>query len=305
MENRTTWTSFILLGLTDRKELQTPIFVMFLLIYGVTLLGNIGILFIIIMSSTLRTPMYFFLANLSFVDLGYSTCVVPKMLMNFATGSQSIFLISCALQFYFFAAFVISEFYILMLMAFDRYIAICHPLHYTQRMSHRFCVLLVVLSYVYGFTDAMTQTVLTFRLSYCGSHEIHGFFCADPPLLKISCSDLRIKQTVLLMSSGFNLSITFVAIFVSYIFIISAILRIRSADARRKTFSTCSSHLMSVTIFYGTLFFMYLRPNSQQSVDQDKVVTVFYSAVIPMLNPLIYGLRNREVKDAFKKGIHL
>ncbi|XP_069072263.1 olfactory receptor 5M5-like [Pleurodeles waltl] len=305
MENRTIWTNFTLLGLTDRPELQTPIFVLFLLIYAVILLGNVGMLLTIVMSSTLHTPMYLFLANLSFVDLGYSSCVVPKMLVNFVTGSQSIYLISCAMQFYFFAAFVISEFYILMLMAFDRYMAICHPLHYTQRMSHRFSVLLVGLTYVYGFTDGMTQTVLTFRLSYCGSREIHGFFCADPPLLKLSCSDLRIKQTVLLMCSGFNLSITSLAIFVSYMFIISAILRIRSADARRKTFSTCSSHLMSVTIFYGTLFFMYLRPNSQQSVDQDKVVTVFYSAVIPMLNPLIYGMRNREVKEALKKGIHL
>ncbi|KAJ1079814.1 hypothetical protein NDU88_000048 [Pleurodeles waltl] len=172
-------------------------------------------------------------------------------------------------------------------------------------MSHRFCILLVVLTYVYGFTDAMTQAVLTFRLSYCGSHEIHGFFCADPPLLTLSCSDIRIKQMVLLMSCCFNLSITILAIFVSYVFIISAILRIRSADARRKTFSTCSSHLMSVIIFYGTLFFMYVRPSTLQSVDEHKVVTVFYSAVIPMLNPLIYGLRNREVKEALKKGIHV
>ncbi|KAJ1079812.1 hypothetical protein NDU88_000047 [Pleurodeles waltl] len=304
MGNETGGTDFILLGLTDRPELQTPIFVLFLLIYAVTVVGNVGIILVIILHSNLHTPMYFFLANLSFVDLGYSTCVLPKMLVNSATGSQTIYFHSCALQFYFFVSFVISEFYILVLMAFDRYMAICYPLHYTTRMSPRFCALLVVLSYAYGFTDSMTQTVLTFRLSYCGSREIHGFFCSDPSLLKLTCSDLRIKQTVLLMSAGFNLSITSLAIFVSYLFIISAILRIRSADARRKTFSTCSSHLMSVTVYYGTLFFMYLRPNSEQSVDQDKVATVFYSVIIPMLNPLIYGLRNRDVKEALKKRVH-
>ncbi|XP_069511118.1 olfactory receptor 5AP2-like [Ambystoma mexicanum] len=298
--NRT--TDFIILGLTDRRELQTVIFFVFLLIYTITVMGNLGIIVLIVVNSSLHKPMYFFLANLSFVDLGYSTCVVPKLLMSLATETKSIFFISCALQFYFFASFVISEFYILVIMAFDRYMAICYPLHYTIKMSPRFCVLLVVLSHTYGFTDAMTQTILTFRLSYCGSRKIEGFFCSDPSLLKISCSDLRIKQTVLLMSSGFNMSITSICILVSYIFIISAILRMSSAEARYKTFSTCSSHLMSVLLFYGTLCFMYLRPNSEHSMNQDKVVTIFYSAIIPMLNPMIYSLRNQEVKEALKKA---
>ncbi|XP_078525895.1 olfactory receptor 5B21-like [Lissotriton helveticus] len=300
MENKTAGTDFILLGLTDRQELQTVILVLFCLIYIITVLGNLGITFLIIKSPKLHTPMYFFIMNLSFVELGYSTCIVPKMLASLSSRSQSISFIGCAAQFYLFASLVISELYILLIMSFDRYMAICYPLHYTRQMSPRFCVLLVAISHTYGFTDAMTQTVLTFRLPYCGSHEIQGFFCSDPSLLKVACGDLRVKQTLILMSAGFNLSITSLGITLSYTFIISAILRIRSAEARRKTFSTCSSHLVSVFIFYGSLCFMYLRPSSEQSMDQDKVVTVFYTVIIPMLNPMIYSLRTREVKEALK-----
>ncbi|XP_045343110.1 olfactory receptor 1030 isoform X1 [Leopardus geoffroyi] len=299
--NSTLVTEFVLLGLTDRPELQPILFVLFLVIYLITVGGNLGMLVLIRIDSRLHTPMYFFLASLSCLDLCYSTNVTPKMLANFLSEKKTISYAACLTQCYFFIAMVITEYYMLAVMAYDRYVAICNPLLYSSKMSRGVCIRLIAGPYVYGFLSGLMETMWTYRLTFCDSNIINHFYCADPPLIQLSCSDTFIKETSMFVVAGFNLSNSLLIIVISYIFILTAILRMHCAEGRHKAFSTCGSHLVTVTVFYGTLFCMYVRPPTDKSVEQSKIIAVFYTFVSPMLNPIIYSLRNKNVKQAFWK----
>ncbi|XP_058383488.1 olfactory receptor 8U9-like [Diceros bicornis minor] len=301
--NCTPIKEFILVGLTDRMELNTPLFVIFLSIYLVTLVGNLGLILVIRTTARLNTPMYFFLSNLAFIDFCYSSVITPKMLGNFLYKQNVISFNACAAQLGCFLTFMVSECLLLASMAYDRYVAICNPLLYMVMMSPGICIQLVVVPYCYSFLMALFHTALTFRLSYCHSNIISHFYCDDMPLLRLTCSDTHFKQLWILACAGITFISSALIIFVSYMFIISTILRMRSAEGRCKAFSTCSSHMLAVTIFYGTLIFMYLQPSSNHSLDTDKMASVFYTVIIPMLNPLIYSLRNKDVKDALKNVI--
>ncbi|XP_005408030.1 PREDICTED: olfactory receptor 1030-like [Chinchilla lanigera] len=303
-QNYSVVTEFILLGLTDREDLQPVLFVVFLVIYLITVIGNATMIFLISSDSKLHTPMYFFLSHLAFVDLCYATTVTPQMLVNFLSERKTISFIGCFIQFHFFIALGITDYYMLTVMAYNRYVAICQPLLYGSKMSRCVCVSLVAAPYLYGFANGLAQTILMLRLTFCGPNEINHFYCADPPLMVLACSDTYVKETAMFVVAGSNLTCSLSIILVSYVFIFAAILRMRSAEGRRKAFSTCGSHLTAVTVFYGSLFCMYLRPPSEASVEQGKIVAVFYIFVSPMLNPLIYSLRNKDVRRAIKKVIH-
>nr|XP_056706964.1 olfactory receptor 1038-like [Euleptes europaea] len=293
---------FILLGITDRPDLQIPLFGVFLLIYIITVIGNLGIIILIRTDTHLHTPMYFFLSHLAFVDLCYSSVIAPKMLANFLAARKTISYNACAAQLGCFLTFMITECFLLAVMAYDRYVAICNPLLYHAIMSQRVCVQLIAAPYIYSFGVALFHTIVTFRLSFCSANVINHFYCDDLPLLALSCSDTTTKQILIYAFAGFDVICSLLIVLISYIFILSNILRIRSAQSRHKVFSTCSSHLTAVTIFYGTLMFMYLQPRTNHSLETDKIASVFYTLVIPMLNPLIYSLRNKEVKDALKRS---
>nr|XP_006133620.1 olfactory receptor 1019-like [Pelodiscus sinensis] len=302
--NHSMVTEFILSGLTDCVELQLPLFGVFLLIYVVTLVGNGGMILLIITDPRLHTPMYFFLGNLSFCDLCYSSIISPKMLQNFLDEKNSISYTACVMQIYLFVAFSDIECLLLAVMAYDRYVAICNPLLYTVTMSHRVCNLLVSGVCAVGMVDSMILTYYTFQLSFCSSNIINHFCCDIPPLLALSCSDTHISEIVMFASMCYIEVTSVVTVLLSYVYIFSTILRIHSAEGRRKAFSTCTFHLIAVVIFYGTVLFMYFRPSSSYSMDNDKITSVFYMLVIPLLNPLIYSLRNKEVKNAVKKAMN-
>ncbi|XP_026342930.3 olfactory receptor 1052-like [Ursus arctos] len=303
--NFTLVTEFILLGLTDRAELKVVLFVLFLLIYTISLVGNLGMLILIQITPKLQTPMYHFLSCLSFVDACYSSVFAPKMLLNFFVERETISFSACIMQYFFFVSLLTTEGFLLAAMAYDRYVAIVNPLVYTVAMTKRVCMVLVIGSCVGGLINSLTHTIGLVKLSFCGPNIISHFFCDLPPLLKLSCSDTSMNELLLLIFSGIIAMITFLVVMVSYVFIVATILRIRSAASRHKAFSTCASHLMAVTLFYGSISFSYIQPSSQYSLQQEKVVSVFYTLVIPMLNPVIYSLRNKEVKDAVKRAIEM
>ncbi|XP_005408296.1 PREDICTED: olfactory receptor 5M8-like [Chinchilla lanigera] len=296
--NFTTVTEFVLLGLTDLRELEILCFLLFLAVYVATVAGNVGMVVLILANARLHTPMYFFLSHLSLVDLCFSSNVTPKMLEVFLSEKKTISYPACLVQCYFFIALVHVEMYILAVMAFDRYMAIGNPLLYGSKMSKRVCVVLILGPYVYGALTGLMETMWTYSLAFCGPNEINHYYCADPPLIELACSDTSKKETSMFVVAGCNLSFSLFIILLSYLYILRAILRIRSAAGRHKAMSTCASHLTAVSIFYVTLFAMYLRPPSKESVEQGKVVAVFYTTVIPMLNPMIYSLRNKDVKEA-------
>ncbi|XP_075782201.1 olfactory receptor 5AR1-like [Pelodiscus sinensis] len=302
--NHSEVTEFILTGLTDRPELQVPLFVLFLLIYVFTVVWNGGMMALITTDSQLHTPMYFFLWTLSFCDLCCSTVVAPKMLQDFLSEKKSISYTACAVQIFFCIFFSDFECFLLAVMAYDRYVAIRNPLLYTVIMSRQRCNLLVAGVCVVGFVDSVIHVCLTFQLSFCVSNVINHFFCDIPPLLVLSCSDTRISDIVQLASMFYIVAISVVTTLLSYVYIIYTILKIRSAEGRLKAFSTCASHLTAVGLFYGALLFMYFRPTSSYSMDTDKISSVFYSLVIPLLNPLIYSLRNKEVKDSLRRAMN-
>ncbi|XP_075782218.1 olfactory receptor 5AR1-like [Pelodiscus sinensis] len=302
--NHSEVTEFILTGLTDRPELQAPLCGVFVMIYVITLVGNGGMIFLITTDPRLHTPMYFFLRSLSFCDLCCSTVIAPKMLQIFLAEKKSISRTACAVQIYFFLYCVDIECLLLAVMAYDRYVAICNPLHYTVTMSRQRCNLLVAGVCAVGLVDSVILTYFTFRLSFCRSNLIRHFYCNFPPLMALSCSDTHIREILMFASTCYIIVSSAVTILLSYVCIFSSILRIRSAKGRCKAFSTCASHLCAVGMFHGTQLFMYLRPPSSYSMDTDKIASVFYTLVIPMLNPLIYSLRNREVKDALRKAVN-
>ncbi|KAM4848621.1 olfactory receptor 5J3-like [Urocitellus parryii] len=301
--NHTGVEEFLLVGLTENPDLQIPLFLLFTLIYLITLTGNWGMIVLIRLSTQLHTPMYFFLSNLSFCDICYSTVFAPKMLINFLSKHKSSTFFGCVLQSFFFAVYVTTEGILLSMMAYDRYVAIANPLVYTVVMTQSVCIQMVLASYLGGLINSLTHTIGLLQLDFCGPNVVNHYFCDIPPLLRLSCSDARTNEMLLLVFSGVIAVFTFIVIMVSYIRIIIAIQRIRSAEGRRKAFSTCASHLTAVTLFYGSVTFSYIQPSSQYSLEQEKVSAVFYTLVIPMLNPLIYSLRNKDVKDAAKKSL--
>ncbi|XP_036619934.1 olfactory receptor 480-like [Trichosurus vulpecula] len=299
--NCTAVTEFIILGLIDDQILRVILFVIFLGVYAVTLLGNISIIILIRNSSQLHTPMYLFLSHLAFVDIGYSSSVTPLMLINFLMGKTSIPLGGCMAQFCFAAIFGTSECFLLAVMAYDRYVAICSPLLYSTHMSTRVCTLLFFISYLGGCINSWISTGCLLNLSFCGSNMIKHFFCDYSPLLKLSNYQGNLVVILPAASAGSVLIITVLIIIISYVCILSSVLKISSGEGRSKAFSTCTSHLTAVTLFYGTSTFIYVLPKSSYSSDENKVVSLFYTVMIPMLNPLIYSLRNNEVKGALKK----
>ncbi|XP_045873203.1 olfactory receptor-like protein OLF2 [Meles meles] len=299
-KNCSSVNEFLLLGISNDPGVKMTLFITFLIVYLIILVANLGMIILIRVDSHLHTPMYFFLSHLSFSDLCYSTAVGPRMLVGFIAKNKSIPFYGCALQWLVFCTFVDSECLLLAVMAFDRYKAISNPLLYTVSMSSRLCSLLMAGVYMVAIVDASVNTILTFRLCFCGSNVINHFFCDVVPLLVLSCSDIQVNELVIFTIFGFIELITLSGLFVSYCYIILAVIKIHSAEGRFKAFSTCTSHLTAVAIFQGTLLFMYFRPSSSYSLDQDKIISLFYSLVIPMLNPLIYSLRNKDVKDALK-----
>ncbi|KAB1253130.1 Olfactory receptor 1020 [Camelus dromedarius] len=297
--NASELSEFFLVGLTDDSQLQPILFALFFIIYSFTVVGNLGILVLIVVSSRLHTPMYFFLSKLSFIDFCYSSVTVPKMLIVFFSDCQTISFSGCVVQTSCFVIFVVTEFFLLASMAYDRYVAICNPLLYHIIMSPRLCLQLVAASYAVGLTNAVLLTSTIFHLTFCKSHVITHYFCEIPPLLKLSCSDTQVLQFLLFACGGFNVSVSLTIVLASYTCVFLAIIRIPSAQGKHKSFSTCASHLIAVSLYYGTTVFIYLCPISEYLIGRDRLVSVFYTMIIPMLNPIIYSLSNKDVKEAF------
>ncbi|NXK19758.1 O1019 protein, partial [Arenaria interpres] len=293
-------TELTLVGLTDDPRLKGPLFVLFLLIYFITLAGNLGMVALIRSSSQLQSPMYFFLGNLSLLDACYSSVVAPRTLMNLLTEKKTISLVGCAVQLFFFIGFGTTECFLLAAMAYDRYVAICNPLLYPSIMSHRVCVLLVAGSYVLGLLHSLVHTEFAFSLPFCPPAEVNDFYCEIMPVLAVSCSDTQVNRHLIFSLGGLVEMVTILAVLVSYAFILSAISKINSSKGRHKAFSTCTSHLTGVTIFHGSILALNFRLRPTDTLSVDKTFAVFYSLVVPMLNPLIYSLRNREVKSALR-----
>ncbi|XP_021027396.1 olfactory receptor 8B3-like [Mus caroli] len=296
-------TEFILVGLTNQSDLQIPLFFVFLIMYIVTALGNLCLIILIVLNSHLHTPMYFFLFNLSFIDLCYSTVFTPKMLMNFVLSKNAISYMGCLTQLYFFCFFVISECYVLTSMAYDRYVAICNPLLYTVAMSPKLCLNLMLGTYAMAFSGAMAHTGCMLRLTFCDANTINHYFCDILPVMQLSCTSTYVNELVVFIVVGINIIVPSITIFISYGFILSSIFHIKSNEGRSKAFSTCSSHIIAVCLFFGSGAFMYLKPSSSSSMDQGKTSSVFYTNVVPMMNPLIYSLRNKDVKIALRKTL--
>ncbi|XP_053900967.1 olfactory receptor 10A4-like [Malaclemys terrapin pileata] len=299
--NQTMVTEFILLGFSNLPQLQRLLFVVFLAAYVITLMGNILIILITTVEPALQSPMYFFLQNLSCLEICFTSVIVPKMLANLLSANQTIFFHGCILQMYFFFFFGSTECFLLAAMAYDRYVAICNPLRYTVVMNRRICVQLAVTSWVSGIPVGTVQTTWLFSFPFCGPTEINHFFCDSPPVLKLVCGDTYLFEMYAVTGTIVIVLFPFILILVSYICIISTILRIPSAEGRLKTFSTCSSHLMVVTLFYSTAGLTYFRPKSGYSPDTKKLISLSYTVFTPMLNPIIYSLRNKEVKGALRK----
>ncbi|XP_012639389.1 olfactory receptor 5P76-like [Microcebus murinus] len=303
VRNHTAVTEFILLGLTDDPVLRVISFMIILCIYLVTISGNLSIIILIRISSQLHHPMYFFLSNLASADIGFSSSVTPNMLVNFLVERNTISYLGCVTQLGSTAFFGTVECFLLAAMAYDRFVAICNPLLYSAKMSTQVCVQLLVVAYLGGFLNASSFIFSFFSLLFCGPNRVNHFFCDFAPLIELSCSDASVSTAVPSFSSGTIIVVTVFVIAISYIYILITILKMRSTEGRHKAFSTCTSHLTAVTLFYGTITFIYVMPKSSYSTDQNKVVSVFYTVVIPMLNPLIYSLRNKEIKGALKREL--
>ncbi|KAM6160822.1 uncharacterized protein O8D03_013190 [Erethizon dorsatum] len=299
--NMTQVTEFVLIGVSDQPDLQVPLFLIFLVIYCLTVMGNLGIITLTIVDSKLQTPMYFFLHHLAIINFSNSTVIAPKMLFNFLVKEKTTSYYACATQLGGFLVFIVAEVFMLAVMAYDRYVAICNPLLYMVVVSRRVCLLLVSFTYLYGFGTAAVITPCVFSVSYCSSNGINHFYCDIMPLLTLSCSDTSVPEIVVFISAASNIVFSMMIVLISYFNIVLSILRIRSSEGRKKAFSTCGSHMMAVAVFYGTLLFMYLQPRTNYSLDTDKMASVFYTLVIPMLNPMIYSLRNKDVKAALQR----
>ncbi|XP_072477144.1 olfactory receptor 5AC1-like [Notamacropus eugenii] len=302
-ENETLVIEFVLLGFTNHPRIQVLLFMVFLIIYIITMVGNIGLIVLIWMNSHLHTPMYFFLGDLALADACISSTVSPKMLVSFITQNKMISFSECMAQFNSFSFSATTECLLLAVMAYDRYVAICKPLLYPVVMTNRLCSQLSILSYVVGFLHSVFHVGLLFRLSFCHSNKIHHFFCDIMPLYKISCTDPSINVLMVFIFSGSIQVFTISCILISYAYILFAILKKKSEKGRSKAFSTCGAHLFSVSLFFGSLLFMYVRPRSLQTDNEDMMDSLFYTIVIPLLNPFIYSLRNKEVIGALRTAL--
>ncbi|KFO35789.1 olfactory receptor 6F1 [Fukomys damarensis] len=300
-ENRTTVTEFILLGLSGSPSLRLTLFVTFLTVYLLSLLGNTLIILIVLTDPTLQTPMYTFLGNLSFLEIWYTTATVPKLLATCLSEAVTISVPGCIAQFYFFFSLGATECILLAVMAYDRYVAICSPLRYALLMNAHICLRFSAGSWTGGFTVTLPTTILVSRLNFCGPQRINHFFCDSDPISKLSCSDTYFVETVGYTCTSVFILSSFLLTFSSYANIVATVVRLASREARKKTFSTCASHLTVVTIYYGTLMFAYVRPPAKYNFTIGKVVSVFYCVLTPLVNPLIYTLRNQEVKKAVRK----
>ncbi|XP_063302364.1 olfactory receptor 2G3-like [Pelobates fuscus] len=301
--NQTSVVEFILLGLSSQPNMQVILFVVFLLCYIVSLTGNVIIIWISWVSHRLHTPMYFFLSNLSFLDIWYTSSIVPKMLVNFLSAKKSISYGGCFSQLFIHLSLGGTECYILLVMAYDRYAAICSPLQYTNLMHPVLCIKMAAGSWMGGFINSIIHTGFALRLPFCGPNIIKHFFCEVPSVLELACMDVSLNKTVIFFCVILVVIVPFFLIIVTYVYIISNILKIATAHGRKKAFSTCASHIIVVILFYGTIIFIYMRPGQIHVVNEDKMATLFYSVITPMLNPLIYTLRNKDVKGALVETI--
>ncbi|XP_021010033.1 olfactory receptor 1468-like [Mus caroli] len=298
MNNQTVISQFLLLGLHIPPYHQHEFYILFLAMYITTVLGNLIIITLIILDSHLHTPMYLFLSNLSFTDLCFSSVTVPKLLQNMQSQDTSITYVGCLTQMYFLMVFGAMESFLLVVMAYDRYVAICFPLHYTSTMSPKFCVCVVLLSWVFTIMYSIVHTLLLARLSFCEDNIIPHFFCDISALLKLACSDIFINELMIFILGGPVIAIPFLLIVVSYVRIVSSILKVSSTRGIQKIFSTCGSHLSVVSLFYGTIIGLYLCPSANNSTVKKIAMAMMYTVVTPMLNPFIYSLRNRDMKEA-------
>ncbi|XP_020042814.2 olfactory receptor 1J2 [Castor canadensis] len=300
-ENQSGMSEFFLLGLPIRPEQQGIFFALFLAMYLTTVLGNLLIILLIRLDSHLHTPMYFFLSHLAFTDISFSSVTVPKMLMDMQTNHKSILFAGCISQMYFFIFFTDLDSFLITSMAYDRYVAICHPLHYTTIMREELCTLLVAVSWILSCASSLSHTLLLTRLSFCAANTIPHFFCDLASLLKLSCSDIFLSELVMFTVGVVVITIPFICILVSYGYIGTTILRVPSTKGICKALSTCGSHLSVVSLYYGAIFGQYLFPTLSSSIDKDIIVAIMYTVVTPMLNPFIYSLRNKDMKEALGK----
>ncbi|XP_044127345.1 olfactory receptor 2G3-like [Bufo gargarizans] len=303
--NRTSPGGFILLGLSNVPYLQVICFIVFLIIYMLTLSGNVLLIIVVRNNSKLHTPMYFFLTNLSTIDICFSSTVVPKIFINIISKdrNKSISVRGCVFQMFFSLVLGVAECILLAVMAYDRFVAICKPLHYNIIMNMRFCIILAIIPWIFGLINSFIQVSITWQLPFCRSHHLNNFFCEVPAFLRLSCRDPWLNEIAMYVAAGIIVLCSFLLTLISYVFIISTILRIRSSQGRHAVFSTCTSHLTVVILYYGTLMSIYLQPRSSHSPETDKAVSVLYTLVTPMLNPIIYSIRNKEVKKCIIKNI--
>ncbi|KAM4666297.1 olfactory receptor 2G3-like isoform 1-T3 [Amazona ochrocephala] len=303
-ENQSIVTEFILQGLSSQPRTQTVLFIVFLLFYLLTIVGNVMVIAVIRADCQLQSPMYLFLANLSFLDICYVSSNIPQMLVNLLTKKGTISFSRCAAQMYFSLAFGIPESFLLGVMAYDRYMAICHPLLYNTVMNRKACIHMVMASWASSLLSSMVVNSLTLHLPFCGPHTLNHYFCKVPAVLSLACADTALLELVIFIFSILIACIPFLLIIISYASILSTILKMQSAHVKSKAFSTCGCHLIVVTIFYGTAICMYMNPKSRSPQDRGKVVAVFYTIVTPMLNPLIYSLRNKDMKRALRRAMN-
>ncbi|XP_038608723.1 olfactory receptor 6C76-like [Tachyglossus aculeatus] len=300
MRNQTSVTEFILLGLTDNPDWKIVIFIFLLLSYLLSITGNLTILTLTLLDSHLHTPMYFFLQNFSFLEILYTSVTIPKLLVGISTGNRSISYSACAIQLFFYILLGATEFFLLAAMSYDRYVAICRPLHYLTIMSRRVCALLVLCSWLVGFLIIFPGLILGLQLDFCDSNVINHFTCDTAPMLEISCTDTQLFEKMNFILAVGTLLVTLTLVAVSYTAITRTILRLPSTQQRKKAFSTCSSHMIVISLSYGSCIFMYIKPSPKEGLDFNKKVAVLNTSVAPMLNPFIYTLRNQQVKQAIK-----
>ncbi|XP_077309950.1 olfactory receptor 5AS1-like [Lithobates pipiens] len=303
--NQTYSKQFILLGLSDIPCLKQILFLIFFIMYMVTLSGNCLLIIMVRLNSRLQTPMYFFLTNLAIIDICFSSAVVPRILVNTISQDKTISFLGCAAQMYFHLALGGAECLILTVMAFDRYIAICKPLQYNTIMDKKLCLCLAIASWFLGFNNSIIQATFTFQLPFCKSNVIDHFFCEIPPLLRLSCKDIHLNQVAGIIATAIFAFSTFFLIFLSYLCITLTVINIHSVAERMKVFSTCVSHIAVVSLYYGTIMFMHVRPQSSYFPEQDKAASVIYTVVTPMVNPVIYSIRNKDIKDSIRKTLKM
>ncbi|XP_006909558.1 olfactory receptor 10Z1 [Pteropus alecto] len=300
--NATSWRGFVLLGFSNFGELQLLFFALFLSLYLVTLTSNIFIIIVIRLDSHLHMPMYLFLSFLSFSETCYTLGIIPRMLSGLILGDQAISYLGCAAQMFFSASWACTNCFLLAVMGYDRYVAICAPLYYASRMNSILCAQLIGISFLSGYLFGLGMTLIIFHLQFCSSHEIQHFFCDTPPVLSLACGDTDLSEIGILILSLLVLLVSFFFITISYAFILASILRIPSTEGKKKTFSTCASHLTVVIVHYGCASFMYLKPKASYSLERDQLIAVTYTVVTPLLNPIVYSLRNRAVQTALRKA---